>query len=408
MLFGHNWEEYNRNYDIQNDSTFQELNPEQMFPTIYELQKEIVHNIDNVEDLISVYNTGKWAQKLLNDPEILFELTERHKLKSSASFKDFVEQYDKKYVTPRCFKYRYDKRECVYNAAYEGKSDLMFYFLEKLHNKNIDYQRLAESSARGSQITFPQVLKFIESLNIIPNYKELLIKSILGNQQKNFQKILQTDLNIRPSVDTLMLAMTHIKDINFYNMVYEWVRTWYPYISFKIADYTSLINNWDILDKILSENTDVFYEAIVGNLIRKNNIETLLKLESKYGVHFDDSTHRKILIFFSEHYPNLTETYLDKYHTHIVGTNSALIQAIIKFADSSLLKKYLYYYPLNSNTYTGVLTRLLDNDQPHLFYKLFESIPDKRFLNYDKLITHPFVRWNPNMLKYINKYSSEK
>jgi hypothetical protein len=67
--------------------------------------KTVVYYLD-IESLINLYVSSAVYRNFLESKEALFTLSNNFNFKPSSNFDNFVEQYDKKYLTKRCFKKR--------------------------------------------------------------------------------------------------------------------------------------------------------------------------------------------------------------------------------------------------------------------------------------------------------------
>jgi hypothetical protein len=66
----------------------------------------------DIESLINFYISGATYRNFLESKEALFTLSKKFNLKPSSNFDNFVDQYDNKYLTKRCFKY-FSVNECL-------------------------------------------------------------------------------------------------------------------------------------------------------------------------------------------------------------------------------------------------------------------------------------------------------
>jgi hypothetical protein len=73
--------------------------------------KTVFYYLD-IELLINFYVSGETYKNFLESNEALFTLSKKFNLKPSSNFNNFVEKYDKEYLTKRCFKY-FSADECL-------------------------------------------------------------------------------------------------------------------------------------------------------------------------------------------------------------------------------------------------------------------------------------------------------
>jgi hypothetical protein len=71
-----------------------------------------------------LYVSSATYKNFLESKEALFTLSKKFNLKPSSNFDNFVEQYDKKYLTKRCFKY-FSVDECLNRSSKEGNAEIV-------------------------------------------------------------------------------------------------------------------------------------------------------------------------------------------------------------------------------------------------------------------------------------------
>ena len=97
--------------------------------------RELIFQLD-IESLINLYFTNKEVKLLLDNKEILFVLGRKFNLAKSNTFKEFVYNYDHKYVTKRCFNY-FSLEDCLFKASSEGNIDVVKTAISKIKNENV-------------------------------------------------------------------------------------------------------------------------------------------------------------------------------------------------------------------------------------------------------------------------------
>jgi hypothetical protein len=85
--------------------------------------KPAVYYLD-IESLINLYVSSATYKNFLESKEALFTLSKRFNIKSSNNFNNFVEQYEKKYLTKRCFKY-FSVNKCLIRSSKEGNVEIV-------------------------------------------------------------------------------------------------------------------------------------------------------------------------------------------------------------------------------------------------------------------------------------------
>jgi len=97
--------------------------------------RELIFQLD-IESLVNLYFTNKEVKLLLDNKEILFVLGRKFNLAKSNTFKEFVYNYDHKYVTKRCFNY-FSIQTCLIKASSEGNIDVVKTAISKIKNGNM-------------------------------------------------------------------------------------------------------------------------------------------------------------------------------------------------------------------------------------------------------------------------------
>jgi hypothetical protein len=107
--------------------------------------KIVVYYLE-IESLISLYVSSATYRNFLESKEALFTLSKKFNLKQLNNFDNFVEQYDRKYLTKRCFKY-FSVNKCLKKSAKEGNIEIVIESLKKEAN---DYNgAMSEASGGG-------------------------------------------------------------------------------------------------------------------------------------------------------------------------------------------------------------------------------------------------------------------
>ena len=76
-----------------------------------ELLIPLINHID-IDDLLQMYMCHSNINNLLESKDVLFRLSEKYNLSYGNTFSQFVEFYDRKYLTKHCLKY-YSSQHCL-------------------------------------------------------------------------------------------------------------------------------------------------------------------------------------------------------------------------------------------------------------------------------------------------------
>jgi hypothetical protein len=102
-----------------------------IFTGIYDADKEIIMRITDVSELINLYQTHEYLQRILNDREVLNDLTNHYNLSNVHTFQQFVIAHDKNYFSLRCDKY-HSLHECAEMAARAGHINIAIKYVEEI------------------------------------------------------------------------------------------------------------------------------------------------------------------------------------------------------------------------------------------------------------------------------------
>jgi ankyrin repeat protein len=142
--------------------------------------KTVVYYLD-IESLINLYISSATYKNFL-ESKALFTLSKKFNLKASNNFDNFVEQYDKKYLTKRCFKY-FHLDICLIWAAIEGNVEIVNEALKRGANK---YNNAMANAAKGGHKKIVQMM-----LNFgADDYNRAMAYAALGGHKEIVQMML--------------------------------------------------------------------------------------------------------------------------------------------------------------------------------------------------------------------------
>jgi hypothetical protein len=370
------------------------------FTEIYEIDKEIVMNILDVETLVKLYNTSKYTASILNDRDVLENLVKYYNLPGADNFTNFLQAYDKRYVTPRCTNY-YDIPRCYYRAIEQDNYEMIQYFKKLVKPNTVDVWGILGASAGGNYETLKETL---DNLNlhrrdtIKINYAYLLQKAIENNKPKNFELIFQSASSDYRwnDYDIARIATMHVKDIDFYKEILKA----FPNQAI-MPRLARLARHWPIFEYILSlMPTRPDYSEIIFDILTKPNAAEFLEMiEKKYGSLFTPQEIHKIIISTSRRFPGFSELMFEKYYyklpvemikqltvrlSEIISASieDSLSDTPITYDVTDFLFKIIRVNPdLNYN-------KILQNLIPFgldTFYQVLKVVPPNYKINYQEL-----------------------
>jgi hypothetical protein len=276
------------------------------FTGIYDIDKEIVMNIVDAETLVKLYNTSHYIASILNDQDVLENLVKYYNLPVFDNFTDFLQAYDRKYVTHRCTNY-YDQRDCFYRAIEQDNYEMIHYF-KNFPPNSLNLVKLLKASAGGNYDVLKETLEIAKELPFKIDYSDLLQEAIKNNKPKNFRLIYESvPKSYHWSGDMVGFATMYVSDVNFYKEILEK----FPYRWL----YPQFARHWSIFEYILSTMpTRPDYSDILLNILyTRNDTDFLKMIEKKYGDLFTPQEIYKILKATAGQNPEFSELMFDKY-----------------------------------------------------------------------------------------------
>jgi hypothetical protein len=352
---------------------------------IYEIDKEIIMNIVDVETLVKLYNTSRHTAAILNDQDVLKNLFEYHTLPPADNFTDFLQAYDRKYITLRCPNY-HDPIECYYQAIEQENLEMINYFEKLVDPNTIDLEELLLISAGGNHDVFRKTLEKVQRLKSINiRYDDLIERAIENNKQKNFNLIYYSVQNeYRWPKYLVDIATWKVTDLDFYKEILE------KFPDQAIGDPENA-RHWPIFEYILSiMPSRPNYSAIIFHIVTNRGCELdfLKMIEKNYGKFFTPQEIYEIIHKVYPLCPKFSELMFDKYIYK-------LPDEMIKQLTVDLFKQE--GMPDNPNflvkiikvnpdvNYNRLLTYMLTFDYIETFYQILKLVPLNYNIDYQKL-----------------------
>jgi hypothetical protein len=160
------------------------------FFCIYELNKEIMMRITDVEDLISLYKTSKYLASIIEEEDILRNLTKYYRLPNKPTFASFVNAHDAKWASARCDKhYTYGERNtrwtCLDMARNDQKESLVKKFL-------FDSQSATQIISDAARSGIDEI--YLKATDLIPinfvDWVKVLPSAISSENKKIFDDVI--------------------------------------------------------------------------------------------------------------------------------------------------------------------------------------------------------------------------
>jgi hypothetical protein len=143
--------------------------------------KPVVYYLD-IESLINMYLSSATYKNFLESKEALFTLSKKFNFKPSSYFNNFVEQYNKKYLTKRCFKY-FSVNECLNRSSDEGNVEIVNEALKRGAN---NYN---EAMANAANSGHTEIVQMMLDLGV-DNYNEAMANAAKGGHKEIVQMML--------------------------------------------------------------------------------------------------------------------------------------------------------------------------------------------------------------------------
>jgi hypothetical protein len=370
------------------------------FTGIYEIDKEIIMNIVDVETLVKLYNTSHYTAAILNDRDVLDNLVEYYILSQVDNFTDFLQDYDMKYVTPRCTKY-YDQKRCYYKEIKQDNPEMIDYFKKFVDPNTLNVESLLYASAGGNYNILKETLDKAHSINSLEiDYSRLLNRAIKNNKAENFRLIYQpAPCDYQWGGDNIVdFATACAKDVNFYKKILER----FPDQEIK----PEIAGHWGILEYILSilPGRPNYANLILSIMADRRESRFSNMIEKKYGYLFTQQEIYEIIKETSWRDTEFSELMFDKYrHKLPIELINKLTKKIVGFISSSGNVEFLFkILKVNPNQdYNKILSNLLTFGHIGTFYQVLQLVPRNYKLNYQKLATSSVLNIDYNLLKGI-------
>jgi hypothetical protein len=368
------------------------------FTGVYEIDKEIVMKILDVETLVRFYNTSHYATAILNDRDVLENLVDYYILPQVDNFTDFLQAYDRKYVTHRCTNY-YHQNRCYYKAIKQDNPEMIDYFKKFVEPNTLDIESLLYASAGGNYNILKETLEKVHGINSIKiNYSRLLKRAIKNNKAENFRLIYQSaPSDYQWHNNIVRFGTPYVKDVNFYKEILA---------KFPDQEITpEIAGHWPIFEYILSlmpERPD-YADLILSIMINRRGSYLLNMIEKRYGHLFTPQEIYEIIKESSFRETEFSELMFDKYrHKLPIEAINKLTTEIVRnvsFRNTNFLFKIL---KVNSDQdYNEILNDLLTFGHIDKFYQVLKLVPRNYKLDYQKLATSSVRNIDFNLLKNI-------